>query len=478
MKNRIQSLEMIARKLEPDPPFRKRVRDRVTQYSEKFLKDNSKAPAYRITSDKGAGLVREPFSEKPASIKDVLAMIQDYVDFPGLNPASGGHLGYIPGGGIYFASLGDYLAAVTNRYSGVFFASPGAVRMENHLVRWLSKIIGYPESAGGTLTSGGSIANLVGIVAARDAHNIGAEEVRRAAIYLTAQAHHSIDKAIRIAGLRDAKIRYINLDSSYRMIPAELEEQILADKKAGIRPFLVIASAGTTDTGAIDPLDEIAHISQKHGTWHHVDAAYGGFFLLTRYGIEKLRGIDQSDSVIIDPHKGLFLPYGLGAVLVRDSKKLQASQYYTANYMQDAALENEEISPAELSPELTRHFRGMRMWLPLKLHGLKPFRACLEEKLLLARYFYREIKKLGFETGPEPELSVVTYRYVPERGNADEFNRRLLQEIIKDGRVFISSTILDGHFTLRFACLSFRTHLETVDLLLQLLKEKTEELIK
>ena len=186
----------------------------------------------------------------------------------------------------------------------------------------------------------------------------------------------------------------------------------------------------------------------------------------------------MSDSVVIDPHKGLFLPYGLGVVLVKDRRKLQESHYYTANYMQDAANEIEEVSPAEVSPELTKHFRGMRLWLPLKLHGLKPFRACLEEKLLLAKYFYHRISGLGFETGPEPELSVVTYRYVPEHGDANEFNKRLLEEIVKDGTVFISSTLLNNKFTLRFACLAFRTHLKTVDTLLMLLDQKRNDLLK
>jgi aromatic-L-amino-acid/L-tryptophan decarboxylase len=390
-----------------------------------------------------------------------------------LNPASGGHLGYIPGGGIYYSSLGDYIAAITNHYSGVFFAGPGAVRMENMLLRWLAGILGYPKDASGNLTSGGSIANLIGLVTARDAMNIHSGLVARSVIYLSQQVHHSVDKAIRIAGLKEAIVRLVPLDDRFRMIPAELERQIIVDKKQKLNPFLLIASAGTTDVGAIDPLQEIGRIAKRQGLWYHVDAAYGGFFILTKEGKKKLRGIEASDSVVIDPHKGLFLPYGLGVVLVKDRSKLLASHYYSANYMQDAKDASEEPSPAELSPELTKHFRGMRLWLPLKLLGIRPFRACLEEKLLLAKYFYKEIRKLGFETGPEPELSVVTYRYVPKKGDANKFNKRLLEEVLRDGRVFISSTMLNGKFTLRFACLAFRTHLNTVDLLLQILKKKT-----
>ena len=167
-----------------------------------------------------------------------------------------------------------------------------------------------------------------------------------------------------------------------------------------------------------------------------------------------MKGIEKSDSLVIDPHKGLFLPYGLGVVLVKEKKYLAATHFYQANYMQDTAGASEESSPADLSPELTKHFRGLRLWLPLQLHGILPFRACLQEKLLLAKYFYTQVKKLGFVTGPEPELSVVTYRYIPKKGDANAFNKKLLEAIQKDGRIFISSTLLDGHFTLRMACLA------------------------
>jgi len=238
----------------------------------------------------------------------------------------------------------------------------------------------------------------------------------------------------------------------------------------------VVASAGTTDVGAVDPLAEIGEIAKRNDLWYHIDAAYGGFFILTDVGKQKFRGLELSDSLIIDPHKGLFLPYGLGVVLVRNIEDLKRSFRFDANYMQDAFAGPDEVSPAELSPELTKHFRGLRLWLPLKLHGVGPFRACLEEKLLLAKYFYREVQKLGFVSDLEPELSVVTYRYVPASGDADDFNKKLLEEVVKDGRVFISSTVLNGKYTLRFACLAFRTHLSIVDTLLEVLSENVRRL--
>ena len=471
MRDRLLELERSSRLLEPDSHEREVARSGVLNYSEDFLDNVESLNAYNVSYDKGIGLLDSPITETGIGIDEAISLIRDNVDTPGLNPASGGHLAYIPGGGIYYSALGDYLADVFNRYAGVFYASPGAVRMENMLVRWMSEIVGYPATAVGNLTSGGSIANLIAIVTARDAKQIKADSITRSVIYLSEQAHHSVDKAIRIAGLGECIVRHLPVDEKFRIVPSKFAEQVAADKADGLNPFLIVASAGTTDVGAIDPLTEIGEIARENGLWYHIDAAYGGFFVLTDEGKDKLRGIETSDSLVIDPHKGLFLPYGLGVVLVKDAAALNASHYYTANYMQDAASSADEPSPAELSPELTKHFRGMRLWLPLKLHGVAPFRACLEEKLLLAKYFHAEVKKLGFESKIEPELSVVTYRWLPKTVDANTFNKKLMEAVVADGRIFISSTMLNGEFTLRFACLAFRTHLNTVDTLLEVLKD-------
>jgi len=478
MIRKLKELEIISRRLEPTTGQRKKTREKVISYSEDFLKQIEKLKAYDNKSDKGIALLNSPISEQPINIDEALNLIKKNVDTQGLNPASGGHLGYIPGGGIYYSALGDYLADITNRYAGVFFASPGAVRMENMLTAWFAKILGYPKIAAGNLTSGGSMANLIAVVTARDAKEINSKNTAKSVIYISQQAHHSLQKAIRIAGLNECILRDVKLDAAYRIDAKELEKLIKKDKKNGLNPWLIIASAGTTDVGAIDPLDEIGDIAIRHKLWFHVDAAYGGFFILTKEGKKKMIGIEKSNSITIDPHKGLFLPYGLGAVLIKDINQMKKSHSYLANYMQDTLSSTDEPSPADLSPELSKHFRGLRLWLPLKLHGTKPFAACLEEKLLLTKYFYQEIQKLGFETECKPELSVVTYRYIPKNGNADSFNKKLVEEVQKDGRVFITSTMLNGKFTLRLAILSFRTHLKTINLTLKILKEKVKLLDK
>jgi glutamate/tyrosine decarboxylase-like PLP-dependent enzyme len=229
----------------------------------------------------------------------------------------------------------------------------------------------------------------------------------------------------------------------------------------------------------VDPLDAIAGIARRERCWFHVDAAYGGFFLLTEHGRTAFRGIERSDSVVLDPHKGLFLPYGAGVVVVRDAEPLVSSHDLSGSYMQDAVREPSEISPADMSPELSKHFRALRMWLPLILLGTGPFRAALEEKLLLARYFHREIARAGYQVGPVPDLSIVTYRWVPEGASPErvnEINQAIVSGSRRDGRIFLSSTMLDGRFTLRMAALAFRTHRRTIDLAVRVLREQAAAL--
>ncbi len=464
----ILQLEKTARELETSAPQREEWVRLAANFAHRFIDRLPEEPAYRAAPPPG-GFRDLPPPEKGRDLREALDFLQEQLLSSGLNPASGGHLGYIPGGGLYTTALGDYLAAVTNAYAGISFAGPGAVRLENSLLRWMGDMLGYPQTALGNLASGGSIANLIAITTAREAQNISCGDIPRSVIYLTKQAHHSIQKALNIAGLREAQLRYLPMDEQFRMSPQALRKHILEDQKAGLRPFLLVAAAGTTDTGAVDPLDELADISQEHGLWFHLDAAYGGFFMLVDELRPLFKGIERTDSITIDPHKGLFLAYGLGAVLVKNVKAMHQAHRYKANYMQDAVKTDLALwDPAELSPELTKHFRGLRLWLSLQLNGLERFKAALKEKQLLARYFHHKIRELGFETGPEPPLSVALYRYIPHKGDANAFNRRLLKELHRDGRIFVSSTLLDGVFWLRFAVLSFRTHLQQVNTFLDM----------
>lgn len=476
MLEKIKSLEEKARQLEPNDQNRLHWQRSIEEYAFDFLDKIKSNKAYVHSESNGKELTEHPFSDQPIPIEEALDILKKNVDTPGLNPASGGHLAYIPGGGIFPTALGDYLAAITNRYAGIFFGGPGAVRMENMLIKWMCQVMGYPENSSGNLASGGSIGNLIAIVTARDFKKIEPQNIPNSVIYLTSQVHHCVQKAIRIAGLNQAQTTYIPVDQHFKMDTNALRTQIQKDLAEGKKPFLLIGSAGTTDVGAIDPLEELADIAEEHDLWFHVDGAYGGFFMLADSVKSKLKGIERSDSLVIDPHKGLFLSYGLGTVLIKNVKAQQDAHFYQANYMQDALLNTEEISPADLSPELTKHFRGLRLWLPLQLFGIAPFKAGLEEKLMLTQYFYGKIQELGFEVGPFPELSVMIYRYVPEHGDANEFNAQLIQYVHQDGRVFLSSTTIEGVYWIRLAVLAFRTHLDTINLCLKVLEEGVQML--
>jgi len=469
MIKRIKALEKNSQMLEPTGSQRTYWNNSIQNYADDFLDNFNQHTTYVVSETMGNGIYDFPIEENGKPIEEVLQCLKDNVDTPNINPASGGHFGYIPGGGVFTTAMGDYLAAVTNRYAGIFFACPGGVRMENMLLRWMCRMVGYPSTALGNLTSGGSIANLSAITTARDTKGIKAKDIERCVIYMTHQLHHCVQKALRIAGMRECIIRYIPMDDYFKMKPKDLSQQIQEDKTDGLLPFMVFASAGTTDTGAIDPLEAIGIIARDNKLWFHVDAAYGGFFMLSDTLKPAFKGVELSDSIAIDPHKGMFLSYGIGAILIKDTEALYETHRYSANYMQDAFTLDEDPSPADLSPELTKHFRGLRMWISLQLLGVAPFRAALEEKILLCRYFYKEVQQLGFEVGPKPDLSIAIFRYVPKTGDVNAFNQDIVDQIMKDGRIFLSSTTIGGVYWIRFAVLSFRTHLKQVDLALHIL---------
>ena len=473
MREKILALEKSARLLETNAQQRSEWNKSVTSYADDFIENIFDTKAYQVGKLKDVAFDEETF-EDAKKIEEVIAFIKENVDHYGLNPASGGHLGYIPGGGIFPAALGDYIASVGNRYAGISFGGPGAVKLENRLIRWMADEMGYPKSAHGNLTSGGSIANLIALTTARDFKEIVPEKIRTTVIYLTKQVHHCVQKAIRICGLEHAHLEYVPVDKNFRMDLNALKKCISKNKASGLNPFLLVASAGTTDTGAIDPLDELASICKMENMWYHIDAAYGGFFRLCESQKEKFKGIEKSDSLVIDPHKGLFLSYGLGTVLVKNKEALYKSHYYRANYMQDALAFGGDISPADVSPELTKHFRGLRLWVPLMLFGKAPFVASLEEKIMLTHYFYEEIQKLGFIVGPKPDLSVMIFRY-PATSDATSFNEYIVDYVKTDGRVFLSSTNIDGVYWIRLAVLAFRTHLDTIDTCLSVIKMALEE---
>jgi aromatic-L-amino-acid decarboxylase len=374
--------------------------------------------------------------------------------------AGPGYLAYIPGGGLPTAALAEFLAQGVNRYVGLWQPSPAVVQIEENVTRWICDVFDLPPATSqGLLTSGGSIANLSAVVAARHA-KLG-EDFADGVYYVSAQTHASVTKAATIAGFSRRNLRIVPTDDQLRLDPAALDATVRDDRAAGLRPFLVVASAGTTNTGAIDPLDEVAGIAAEHGLWMHTDAAYGGFFRLTQRGRERFRGIERSDSVTVDPHKGMFLPYGTGALAVRDGEALRAAHYEGASYLQDLPPSGELPNYAEYSPELSRDARGLRVWFPLKLHGVAAFREALDEKFDLTDLLHERLAadpRIEIPWGPQ--LTVVPFRLA---GADEETQREFLRRINAAKRVFLSSTTIEGRYVLRACIVSHRTHRDRIE---------------
>jgi glutamate/tyrosine decarboxylase-like PLP-dependent enzyme len=411
--------------------------------------------------------VSKPIAEAPLAggWSEILETV-DRAAKASLGTHTTGYLAYVPGGGLVSSALAELIAGVINRYTGIAEASPALTRLEWDVIRWFAAEFGYGEGARGILTSGGSMANLSAIITARHQAFGDSGDFREATVYVSSQVHHCVSKSIRLAGIPGANIREIAVDSELRLDVAALGQAL--DEDANRRPFLVVASAGTTNTGVIDPLGEIARLCRERGLWFHVDGAYGATFNLCEAGRRALSGIEQADSITFDPHKGMFLPYGTGGLVVRDGQALAAAHRSGASYLQDLAeLEGaeEQPSPADYSLELSRPFRGLHVWIPLMLHGAGAFREALAERMQLAAWAYEQLEGLELELLGRPELSVFAFRLPRRAGEGLEAwnvrNWALQDGINRRRRVHLSSTQLpveDGlAFTLRICVVSFRT---------------------
>jgi aromatic-L-amino-acid decarboxylase len=443
--------------LELDAATMRRLTDACTEFATAHIASLSQQPSWDLDgASELARTLREPVPQQAVAFETLLGRFTAAAS-KSFNTAGPGYLAYIPGGGLYPAALGDFLSLVTNRYVGVWNAAPVLVQMELTAVDWIRELVGFPTGSRGILTSGGSMSNLIALVTARRTR-LG-EDFRDAVIYVSEETHHSVHKAAIFAGFAERSVREIAVDERFRMRVDALERAIANDRADGRRPFAVVGSAGTTNTGAVDPLPAIAALCKREGLWLHVDGAYGGFFRMVSDGETLVPGLEDADSVALDPHKGLFLPYGTGCLLVRDHEALRRAHTFRAHYMQDLRETDETVNFADISPELSREFRGLRVWLPLALYGAEAFRDNLREKLELARWAWNELRsEPGMEMLDEPQLSVVAFRVRPPSGDANAFNARLLDRINGYRRVFLSSTRIRGQFVLRMCILHFRTH--------------------
>jgi len=421
---------------------------------------------------------REPVPAGGSDLEEVLDYLFSEAVPRSFNTAGPGYLAYIPGGGLFDSALAAWIADSVNRYVGVFTAAPVLAQLEANVVAWFADIIGYPQAARGILTSGGSLANFTGVVTARRERL--PENFLDGVIYVSDQAHHSVSRAASLAGFPASAVRVLPSDDRFRLDVDALKTAIREDRAAGRRPFLVVGSAGTTNSGAIDPLPELADVAAAEDLWFHVDGAYGGFFAMTERGREALVGMERADSVVLDPHKSLFLPYGVGCLLVRDGGALHRTHTVRADYMPPMQDDADMVDFCEISPELSRGFRGLKVWLPMKRHGLEAFRASLDEKLDLIDWTTEQLESMKeVEIVAAPQVTVVAWRWTPAGvavADLDELNRELMRRINFRNHVYLTSTRLAGKFVIRVCVLSFRTHGDRMETALADIRDSIAEM--
>jgi aromatic-L-amino-acid decarboxylase len=430
--------------------------------------------------DETEALLREPAPEAGQDLEELLREFEEkvvprtsHVDHPRM-------FAFIPGSGTFVGAMGDALASGYNIYAGTWIESSAAHQIELVVVDWFKSWLGLPEAAGGTLVSGGSVANLTGLILARERRlgDVGEDGV----IYTSELAHSCIDRGARILGFRAEQLRKLAGDDALRLDVAALERAVAEDVAAGRRPFCVVANAGATSTGTIDPLPEIADLCEEHGLWLHVDAAYGGFAVLDPRGRDLLTGIERADSLVLDAHKWLYTPFEAGCVLVRDMQHLYDCFHILPEYLVDVAGGPGHPNMCDFGIQLTRSSRALKIWLAIKHFGLARYRAVISRTMDLARYAEDLLAAApGIEIVSPAILSIVTFRYVPpslrgaagelDEGRLAQLNDEIRRRIWESGRAMLSSTRIRGRYVLRLCVLNHNTRKADVEEVVRLIAE-------
>jgi aromatic-L-amino-acid decarboxylase len=381
--------------------------------------------------------------------------------------------GYITAPPAPIGILGDFLAAAVNPNVGAWILSPAATEVESQTVRWVAALIGYPVECGGLLVSGGNMANLVCFLAARAAkagwdvraQGVAGDSGRRLRVYASVETHTWIQKAADVAGLGTASIRWIPTDEKLRMDVAALRRHIEVDAAAGDVPCIVVGTAGSISTGAVDPLPEIGALCRERDIWFHVDGAYGGFAAAVPDAGDDLRGLNQADSVAVDPHKWLYAPLEAGCALVRDPEMLRAAFAYHPPYYH---FEERATNYVDYGPQNSRGFRALKVWLALKHAGAAGYRRMIADDIRLSRVMADAVGRHAELQLVTQDLSITTFRYVPRdlRTNVgeeqverhfDALNRELLDRLQRGGEAFVSNAIVGGRYVLRACIVNFHT---------------------
>jgi aromatic-L-amino-acid decarboxylase len=360
---------------------------------------------------------------------------------------------YVPGPGNFVSAMADALISGYNVFAGTWISGSGPAAIELAVIDWLRAACGFPSGAGGLFVSGGTMANLTALAVAR--HVALGDRLDGATVYFSDQAHSSLEKALRVLGLPSQNARKLACDASYRLPIRELERAIEKDRAEGKRPFCVIASAGTTNTGAIDPLSELSRLCKDRNLWLHVDGAYGAASVICNRGRDLLDGLELADSLSLDPHKWLFQPFEIGCVLVRELAHLRDTFLILPEYLRDTQQHSTEFNFTDHGLQLTRGFRALKLWMSIKVFGMAAFRAAVERGFALAEFTEARLRKMpGWEIVTPAQMGIVCFRY---ESADDAAHLRLVQGILKDGFALITSTVLQGRTVLRTCTINPRT---------------------
>lgn len=452
-------------------------------------------PQRPVTPGESPSAVREaldsarPVPERGADPAELIERATDLLFDHSLFNSHPRFWGYVTAPAAPIGILGDLLAAAVNQNSGAWFLSPMASEIEAQTVRWIAELVGYPTGCGGLLVSGGNVANMVGLWAARqakagwDARAAGlyGGEAQRLRLYCSAETHTWVHKGADLSGIGTDGIRWIPTDRDSRMRLDVLRQQIRADRAAGDRPFVVVGAAGSVSTGAIDALPEIAAICREEDLWFHVDGAYGGFAAMLPDAPTDLRGLGEADSVALDPHKWLYAPLEAGCTLVRDPEKLRAAFSYHPPYYHFGV---EAINYFDLGPQNSRGFRALKVWLALQQVGRQGYEQMLAEDIELAKEMYNFVARQPELQAFTQSLSITTFRYKPlglaGSEGAEEYlnqlNTELLTRLQQGGEAYVSNAVLDGRFLLRACIVNFRTSLSDVQALPEIVIRMGREL--
>ena len=416
-----------------------------------------------VSRDTAKRLIAGPPPARGTDFDTLLATLRERVFAHAAREPHPGFIAYVPSCPTFPAVLGDWLATAFNFFAGVWPMASGPNEVELVVLDWFREWLGMPEGSGGLLTSGGSNANLTAVIAARHEATLDdPARIARLTIYMSSQTHSSAIRAAWMAGIPRSNVRLIPVDDACRIQLPALAAAIESDRAAGLVPLMVVANGGTTNTGAVDPLPELAALCDAERLWLHVDAAYGGFAVLSERGRRALQGIELADSVTMDPHKWLYVPFECGCLMVRDPRRLAAAFSIYPDYLKDVESAGAEVNFADYGEQLTRRARGIKIWLSVAYYGVDALSEAIAYSVELAVHaegFVREEPAL--ELLSPATLGILSFRAHPagldDPGSLDALNERIASAINSAGRWLISTTRINGALSLRICPIGFRT---------------------